>query len=156
MSRLAVVPDRTSAQGLTAVSAVTDPTLGGLAEPTHPEGQDPSSFADACIDDYLYRVHQEPRYADLDAGYGSSTLFYRPCVDCGQMIGCFCDYCEAQDRMPDQRWEKGQLTPLCTACDSMRGACHFCFGLCCSICPFSRPQTPSPVHGGPTPSQGKD
>ena len=37
----------------------------------------------------------------------------RPCVDCGQMTGRFCDYCYAADRCPDERWAPNQLTPLC-------------------------------------------
>ena len=141
---------------LTVHSAVTDPTLVGLAEPTQPDRQDPSSFTNARFDDYLDLLHQEPRYADLDAGYERPTLFYRPCVDCGQKTGCFCDHCEAQERMPDQWWVNGQLTPLCTACDAMRGACHLCLGLYCTLAPHSRPQMPTPEHSSPMPPPGKE
>ena len=56
-------------------------------------------------------------------------LLLRPCVDCGLKTGCYCDYCKAVDRLPDEQWAKGQMTPLCTKCDKKQGACHFCRGL---------------------------
>ena len=55
-----------------------------------------------------------------------TTTLIRPCVDCGQVTGCFCDYCLAQDRMPKEKWVEGQLTPLCTSCDAKHGRCHYC------------------------------
>ena len=52
----------------------------------------------------------------------------RPCVDCGQWTGCYCDYCLGADRIPDQPWNPMQPTPLCTVCDEARGRCHYCYG----------------------------
>ena len=53
----------------------------------------------------------------------------RPCVDCGQITGRFCDYCFAEDRIPDERWAAGQSTPLCSKCDNTHDCCHFCRGV---------------------------
>ena len=52
----------------------------------------------------------------------------RPCVDCGQKTGRFCDYCYAADRKPDERWAPNQMTPLCSRCDNTHDMCHFCRG----------------------------
>ena len=57
---------------------------------------------------------------------GDREMLCRPCVDCGLRTGCFCDWCLAADRLPDEKWAAGQLTPLCTHCDREYGACHFC------------------------------
>jgi len=38
----------------------------------------------------------------------------RPCVDCGRVTGCFCDWCYARDSMPREQWMERQKTPLCT------------------------------------------
>ena len=57
------------------------------------------------------------------------TLLLRPCVDCGQVTGCFCDWCYAKARLPKEPWEDAQKTPLCTACDEKVHACHFCRGM---------------------------
>ena len=59
---------------------------------------------------------------------GTDTL----CVhraDCGLKTAWFCDYCYAKDRDPAGDYAGGQLTPLCSACDSTHGECHFCRGL---------------------------
>ena len=149
MSQATIAPCRTTER-----SAPTAPTLVGPALPTPAHTQDSTSFTNACLDNYLDLLHQEPRYADLDAGYERPTFLYRPCVDCGQKTGCFFDNCEAQERMPDQRWAKGQLTPLCTTCDAMRGACHLCLGLYCTLAPHCRPQIPQPADSGPAPPPG--
>ena len=53
----------------------------------------------------------------------------QPCVDCGLWTGRFCDYCLAEQRMPDSFWEPGQRTPLCSRCDNLRDACHYCLGV---------------------------
>ena len=55
--------------------------------------------------------------------------FCQPCVDCGLWTGCWCDYCYARERMPNSRWEPRQHTPLCTGCDALHGACHYCRGV---------------------------
>ena len=60
---------------------------------------------------------------------GSKEVLCRPCVDCGLYTGRFCDYCYAADRIPDEKWERGQLTPLCSYCDNRYDACHFCRGV---------------------------
>ena len=59
---------------------------------------------------------------------GDAKMLYRPCVDCRLMTGRFCDRCYAADRMPDEEWATGQLTPLCSQCDNKHDACHFCRG----------------------------
>ena len=33
---------------------------------------------------------------------GTEDEMFRPCVDCGQVTGRFCDYCYAKDRMPTE------------------------------------------------------
>jgi len=71
--------------------------------------------------------------------YGDKETLFRPCVDCGLMTGRFCDgleqgshaawqggFCSAQDRLPDEKWAVCQSTPLCSSCEVMFGACHFC------------------------------
>ena len=68
-------------------------------------------------------------------------MFNRPCVDCGQVTGCFCDYCNARDRMPNEVWSAGQGTPLCTTCDRKHDRCHFCRGLKWCTPPAWRRQT---------------
>ena len=60
---------------------------------------------------------------------GTEAMLTRPCVDCGLITGRFCDYCVAADRVPDEDWAHGQLTPLCSKCDNVHNACHFCRGL---------------------------
>ena len=59
---------------------------------------------------------------------GSVEMLTRPCVDCGQWTGRFCDYCRAADRIPTEEWAPNQLTPLCSACDWKHERCHFCRG----------------------------
>ena len=57
------------------------------------------------------------------------AILYRPCVDCGRRTGCFCDYCEAADRLLGELWVEGQHTPLCRSCDHTHVKCHFCRGV---------------------------
>ena len=59
---------------------------------------------------------------------GDQETLCRPCVDCGQKTGRFCDYCYAADRKPDERWAPNQMTPLCSRCDNTHDMCHFCRG----------------------------
>ena len=74
--------------------------------------------------------------------FGSLEQLNRPCVDCGQWTGRFCDYCYAVDRLPSEQWADGQLTPLCSACDNARDSCHYCRGVqWCS--PFPWGQNPT-------------
>ena len=61
-------------------------------------------------------------------GIGRDDMLRRPCVDCGQWTGCFCDWCFASDRLPDEDWVQEQKTPLCTVCDARFQACHYCRG----------------------------
>ena len=44
-------------------------------------------------------------------------MLNRFCVDCGLRTGCYCDYCLAKDRSPNEVWASGQHTPLCSHCD---------------------------------------
>ena len=60
---------------------------------------------------------------------GDKETLIRGCVDCGLFTGRFCDYCYAKERVPTERWAKGQLTPLCSKCDNAHGSCHFCRNL---------------------------
>ena len=43
---------------------------------------------------------------------GTEEQLIRPCVDCGMWTGRFCDYCLAADKLPDEEWVEGQMTPL--------------------------------------------
>ena len=61
--------------------------------------------------------------------FGATSMLCRPCVDCGQYTGRFCDYCEASDRIPSEQWAYRQLTPLCSACDWCYHMCHYCRGV---------------------------
>ena len=60
--------------------------------------------------------------------FGDASTLCRPCVDCGLYTGRYCDYCHAADRLPDETWAPGQMTPLCSNCDDKRHECHFCAG----------------------------
>ena len=64
-----------------------------------------------------------------ELAFGTEEELKRPCVDCGQITGGFCDYCVAKDRLPSERWCGNQHTPLCPTCDQMRDKCHFCYGM---------------------------
>ena len=55
---------------------------------------------------------------------GDANILHRPCVDCGLVTGCFCDYCFAEDRDPSGEYASGQHTPLCTDCDREFEMCH--------------------------------
>ena len=59
---------------------------------------------------------------------GQTEMLVRPCVDCGQWTGRYCDYCLAKDRLPNETWCGNQHTPLCSQCENEREACHFCYG----------------------------
>ena len=52
-------------------------------------------------------------------GFGNDPSdFIRPCVDCGQITGSFCEnQCLASTRLPNEQWQKNQPTPHCTGCD---------------------------------------
>jgi len=69
----------------------------------------------------------------MDTGDAASTcwvLAFHPCVDCGTCTGRFCDYCFAADRLPAQRWDFGQPTPLCSTCDEAWDMCKYCRAEC--------------------------
>ena len=57
---------------------------------------------------------------------GSAAMLNRPCVDCGQWTGRFCDFCRAVDRIPTEVWTPNQMTPPCSICDNRYDRCHFC------------------------------
>ena len=62
---------------------------------------------------------------------GDEKMLCRPCVDCGTRTGRFCDghgkgECYAANRLPDQEWADGQLTPLCRKCEDKWRMCHWC------------------------------
>ena len=80
--------------------------------------------------------------ADLLQGIvsvGSADDFLRPCVDCGERTGNYCEtptplgsehwqggVCLAETWVPSEGWAEKQRTPLCTRCEGARGACHYC------------------------------
>ena len=62
---------------------------------------------------------------------GDTRGLIRPCWDCGQRTGSFCDGvggpCLARSTCPAEEWGQRQRTPLCTACDERHhGVCHSC------------------------------
>ena len=57
------------------------------------------------------------------------STFCRSCVDCGLFTGSYCDFCNGAERIPSERWVRGQGTPLCTTCDARYGSCHYCRGV---------------------------
>jgi hypothetical protein len=73
---------------------------------------------------------------------GSRDQLYRPCVDCGKKTGNYCEtllqvgkslwqggVCLADENVPSENWAPHQRTPLCTDCERVHGACHFCRGV---------------------------
>ena len=64
-----------------------------------------------------------------DEVFAAMRAVSRPCVDCGQVTGCWCDFCWAAERVPSEVWRPRQQTPLCTACDRRHERCHFCRGV---------------------------
>ena len=75
---------------------------------------------------------------------GTEETLIRPCVDCGVTTGRYCDGpkgetgppCYAAVRVPNEKWEKGQMTPFCGPCEKKQkerhgklGMCHFCRGM---------------------------
>ena len=103
--------------------------VGGVPGPTPPDRGAASTSFDG--------VGGVPAPTPLDRGAailgvtcsGDSATLIRPCVDCGLWTGRFCDCCLASDRMPEEQWAEGQLTPLCSTCDNKHDMCHFCRGL---------------------------
>ena len=67
------------------------------------------------------RAHPCPDMQVL--AWGDENMLARPCVDCGLKTGCFCDHCQACDRCPKEEWADGQMTPLCTNCDTTQITC---------------------------------
>ena len=61
--------------------------------------------------------------------FGDEQMLIRPCVDCGLYTGRYCDFCRAEDRLPNEVWATNQCTPLCSSCDNTHDCCHFCRGL---------------------------
>ena len=70
----------------------------------------------------------------------AAAVFMRSCVDCGLRTGVWCDFCHAEERLPNEIWNSPQQgTPLCSSCDRAHGACHFCRGLAwCTPAPHDR------------------
>ena len=69
---------------------------------------------------------------------GDDIRAFRPCVDCGQTTGSFCDAkemeyggvaCMAKQWIPEEKWLVGHRTPFCTTCEEKREMCHFCRGV---------------------------
>ena len=73
---------------------------------------------------------------------GAKTMLCRPCVDCGLYTGRYCDYCKAKDRIPSEKWARGQHTPFCSDCDNWWDECRFCRGVSsCTPPPWGRKPT---------------
>ena len=70
---------------------------------------------------------------------GDQETLNRPCVDCGQVTGRFCDLCYAAERCPNDRWASNQMTPLCGSCEDTQKKCHFCRGQAWCVPPAWRP-----------------
>ena len=49
---------------------------------------------------------------------GDVNMLCRPCIDCGLYTGRRCDYCLAEERLPNETWVEGQGTPLCSHCEN--------------------------------------
>ena len=88
----------------------------------------PSTINFMNVSCQFYHMSSRATVAMETQACGSEEELIRPCVDCGMWTGCFCDHCCAADRLPNERWSEGQMTPLCSSCDNARDACHFCFG----------------------------
>ena len=86
-------------------------------------------------------------------GFGNNQSdFIRPCVDCGEMTGSFCENeCLASARLPNDQWQKNQPTPHCTSCDQKFGCCHFCRGTHWAAPPPWRSDCSANARKSPTP-----
>ena len=60
---------------------------------------------------------------------GTPEQLNRPCVDCGLVTGNYCNWCFAVERIPSEKWQPNQNTPLCSHCERAWTACHFCRGI---------------------------
>ena len=121
-------------------------------------------FACACLSDTKTRM-------DIIAYTDDENMLFRPCVDCGQIIGSYCDGLELQDgapclaglHIPSETWAAVQRTPLCTQCERKVMLCRFCRGVSgCTpptwrndLPPFSNDTDEQPSHssGEPQPSK---
>ena len=111
-------------QSSTALSGRAEQTLRAVLDyVTHHGGRLPSRHAEAA-------VMQVSSYSD------DKNMLFRPCVDCGQITGSFCDGyelvngdpCFAAARMPNEPWAEMQRTPLCTTCERKYSLCRYCRG----------------------------
>ena len=116
----------------------TDPSPTDRAAPAPAGGTPTTPFATAATP--TRPGAPTPMEVVAVADEGQEHLLLRPCVDCGRRTGCFCDWCLATDRFPDEEWVPGQHTPLCTICDRHHNQCHLCRGLV-----WAAP----PPHGAP-------
>ena len=105
----------------------TGPSSPGRTAPAPADGTSPTPFATASTP--TRPGAPVPMEVIAVPQPGQEHLLLRPCVDCGRRTGCFCDWCYAIDRFPDEEWVTGQHTPLCTVCDQRHNRCHLCRGL---------------------------
>ena len=74
--------------------------------------------------------------------FGAIDDLNRPCVECGLITGNYCEtlsqvghplwqggICLASERIPSEKWQQCQSTPLCCGCEILYGACRFCRGV---------------------------
>ena len=89
-------------------------------------------------------THNTPPAADMSViCVGDQKTLNRPCVDCGQVTGRFCDLCHAAQRCPNEHWAPNQMTPLCETCEETLHKCHFCRGQSWCVPPTWQRSSPS-------------
>ena len=98
-----------------------DSTTGGTPDLSSSESSDEENESNAA------QAGDESTTVPLEVmAVGDVETFRRPCVDCGCYTSRFCDFCRANDRLPNEDWAEGQYTPFCGPCEEKRGRCHFC------------------------------
>ena len=112
----------------------------------------PSQFGNCrlAMDQPDNETNPEDTYRDVQIyAWGSEQELIRPCVDCGMYTGNYCDYCNAVQRMPTEKWAgPNQGTPLCQACDAARNACHYCKRVAWCTPPGWRPKNKQQLPDG--------
>jgi len=74
-------------------------------------------------------------------------MLCRPCANCGEATGNFCDHCLARTRFPGETWSPTQRTPLCHRCDARFRRCRFCWVERLLDSRGSRPAAPTRAPG---------
>jgi len=74
-------------------------------------------------------------------------MLCRPCANCGEATGNFCDHCLASSRFPGEIWFPTQQTPLCHRCDAQYRRCRFCWAERLLNRRGNRPSAPTSAPG---------